>query len=204
MSFRASRGGSFIGPLYGHTVTFIVDSRRTNLALARSLLSNLGRNRIPCAVLDVDALYVSNSDYVFAPLSEEEAGIVEVLVPEPGSALEADVANLSGFGPAKALIIDSLNSLYHLLSTGGRSSRSMNLAFVVALLSRVARTEKRAVFFTMYQREKAMHFGRRRSISDLSDLTVSVGLRDNALALRCERSSLWPDRDRLFLSLEVD
>jgi hypothetical protein len=194
MSFSTRQGDPFMGPLYGRTTTFLVDSRRTNLALARTLVSSLTRNKVPCAVLDIDALYSSNSDYVFAPVSEDEARIAELLVPDPGAALEAGMADLLGTGPAKALIIDSLNSLYHLFSGGGRGSRNLNLGFAVALLSYIARTEKRAVLLTMYERERAARFGRRRSISDLSDLTVSVSMRGGELALRCERGSAWPGR----------
>jgi len=181
-------------PLYGRTTTFLVDSRQTNLALARVLLSNLTRKEVPCVVLDIDALYASNSDYIFASVSEGQASIAQIHVPDPGAALEGDVADLLGAGQAKALIIDSLNSLYHLLSGGGSGSKNMRLGFAVALLSYIARTEKRAVLLTMYERERSARLGRRRSISDLSDLTVSVSILEGELALTCVRGSAWPGR----------
>jgi len=191
VSGRVSQGDSFIDPLYGHTTTFLVDSRQTNLALARTLVSRLTRSEAQLAVLDIDALYSSDSEYIFAPVSEDEARATRIFVPNPGSALEADIAELLASGQARALIVDSLNSLYHLLSNGGRSPRNLSLAFAVALLSYIARIEKKAVFLTMYQREKMARFGRQRAISELSDLTVSASARGRILTLRCQRGSAW-------------
>ena len=70
----------------------------------------------------------------------------------------------------------------------------MGLAFAVALLSYVARSEGKTVIFTMYRRERAGWLGRRRSIADLSDLTVSASMEEGRLSLRCDRGSAWPGR----------
>jgi hypothetical protein len=192
MSFSARREDLFINPLSGHTTTFLVRERQTNLTFARSMLSILVRKRRPCAVLDIDALYSSNSDYVSGLLSEEEAHFIEIVVPRPGSDTTAEIADLLGSGPDRVLIIDSLNSLYHFLSTDGRSSKNRNLTFVLALFSSIARTERRTVFLTMYQREKSINLRREKPISHLSDFTVVVSTSNGALSLKCERGSVWP------------
>jgi hypothetical protein len=183
-----------MGPLYGHTTTFLVDTRGTNLALARTLVCHFARSNVPYTVLDIDALYSSGSDLIFGHIAEEEARTARLFVPQPGFALEAEIATLLGSDPERSLIVDSLNSLYHLLSGGGRGSRNMGLAFAVALLSYAARTEKRAVILTMYQREGGARFGNRKSISSLSDITVSASVQGHTLALKCERGSAWPGR----------
>lgn len=192
MSFNARREDLFINPLSGHTTTFLVKERQTNLTFTRNVLSVLVWKRCPCAILDIDALYSSNSDYVFGLLSEEETRSIEIVVPRPGSDTTAEIADLLGSNPDRALIIDSLNSLYHLLSTNGRSSKNRNLAFVLALLSFIARTERKAVFLTMYQREKSVNLRRERPISHLSDFTVVVSAEKGALSLKCERGLVWP------------
>ena len=192
MSFNTRRGDLFINPLSGYTTTFLVKERWTNLTFARSVLATLIWKRRPCTILDIDALYSSNSDYVFGLLSEEETRSIEIVVPRPGSDTMAEIADLLGSSPDRALIIDSLNSLYHLLSTNGHSSKNRNLAFVLALLSFVARTEKKAVFFTMYQRDKSINLRREKPISHLSDFTVVVSAKKGALSLKCERGSVWP------------
>jgi hypothetical protein len=192
MSFSARLEDLFIDPLFGYTTTFLVGERLTNLAFARSILSILAWKRRPCTVLDIDALYSSNSDYVFELLSEAEARSIEIVVPKPGSCTATEIADLLGSSPDRTLIIDSLNSLYHLLSTDGRSSKNRNLAFILSIFSSTARTENKAVFLTMYQREKSINLRREKSISHLSDFTVAVIAKRGALSLKCERGSPWP------------
>ncbi len=190
MSFSAQQSRSFVGPLLGHTATFMVDDRRTNLAFARSALFHLTRERHPCVILDIDALYSSNSDFIFAPLSETQLRAIQVVVPEPDSDVEAVIPALLA-SDSERIIVDSLNSLFHLLTTGGRSSRSRKLSFMMALLSYLTKVQKTAVLFTMYRRERAPYFGRSKNISDLSDMTVSTSLTGAALALKCERGLGW-------------
>lgn len=192
MSFSAQRSHSFIGPLLGQTTTLVVDGRRTNLAFARSALFHLAREQRSCVVLDIDALYSSNSDFIFAPLTDAQAQGTTIVIPEPDADVENAILAVFGSGSEKTIIIDSLNTLFHLLSTGGRSSRGRKLSFVMACLSYMAKVEKKAVLLTMYQREKASQFGRSRNISDLSDLTISTSLTDAVLSLKCERGFAWP------------
>lgn len=192
MSLSAQRSRSFVDPLLGRTATLVVDGRRTNLAFARSALFHLAREQRSCVVLDIDALYASNSDFIFTPLTDAQAQGTEVIVPGPDADMEDAILNVFGSGSEKMIIIDSLNTLFHLLSTGGRSSRGRKLSFAMACLSYVAKVEKKAVLFTMYQRERASQFGRSKNISDLSDLTISASLTGTTLALKCTRGSAWP------------
>jgi hypothetical protein len=195
MSFGVSQESPFIGPLRGHTVTLLVGGRSINLVLAKSLLSKLAGSGVPCTVLDIDALYSSNSDYIISHLTSEEASLIEFLVPDPDSDLEDDVGRLLSSGSDRVLIVDSLNSLYHLMSTGRHNAKNRSLAFVVALLSLVAKTEDRVVFLTMYRREKRNSFVRAKSISDLSDSAIAVSRKGQVLSLKCERGTAWPARD---------
>jgi hypothetical protein len=189
-------GSHFILQEYGHTITFVLEGKKTNLAFARAILYHLTRNGHQCTVLDIDALYSSNSDYVFAPLSERQAQAVEVLVPNPESDLESSIAALLASESSKTIIIDSLNSLYHLFSTGGSSLRGRKLAFVMACFSYISRTERRAVLITMYQRESTTRIGGGRQISGLSDHTISAELGGNALTLRYNRG--YPQSGGIF------
>jgi hypothetical protein len=194
MSFSGSHDDSFISPLRGHTSTFLVDDRNTNLALARSLFSIMARTGHLITVLDVDALYSSNSEYILSQLPAEGVRSTELLIPEPDSDLAEDIAAFLCSDPDRVLIIDSLNSVYHLLAYAGRGSRNRNLGFVMAMLSYTARIERRTILLTMYRRERPTRFGHVKSISDLSDLTVSVRMKGDSLALRCDRGNAWPGR----------
>jgi hypothetical protein len=181
VSLRAQKIYGF-DSLFGHTVTFLVDGRRTNLALAKSMLSHLVKRSQSCIVLDVDALYASNSDYIFGPLSDDDVQRIELLVPEAGSNLRDEIGQLLGIDAQRVLVIDSLNSVFHLLPAERHGSRNRGLAFVLSLLSYLARVEGRTTFLTMYQRGAGS--GGKNPISELSDLTINVTLTDGVLTLK--------------------
>ena len=61
------------------------------------------------------------------------------------------------------------------------------LAFVMALLSYLSRAEGRTIFVTMYQRNYKSEG--KKSISELSDDTVSVSFKDGILSLKGKLSS---------------
>jgi hypothetical protein len=86
-----------------------------------------------------------------------------------------------------------LNTLYHLFSKSGVSSRSRKLAFAVTSLSFLAGTSGKAVLFIMYKREKTIRTGGGKSISDLSDATVSVEVTGSELLMNCKRGTAWPE-----------
>ncbi len=144
-----------------------------------------------CAVLDLDALYSSNSDHIFGRLPAAAARSTIIHLPKPDSSVETELTKLFATD-SKVLIIDSLNSMHHLLSSDDARSRSRKLAFAIASLSYLARTDRKAVLFTMYRREKPVRTGAGRSITDLTDLTVSVAVNESEMSMECERGSAWP------------
>jgi hypothetical protein len=192
MSLGAQREHSFFGPLRGKTGTFLIGSRQANLSFAKSVASLAAMTASGCAVFDIDAFYSSNSDEILSALPPIAGRSIHVYVPEPGSSVETELPTLFR-AKSGVIIVDSLNTLYHLFSSSGVSSRSRKLAFAVASLSCFARTSGKAVLLTMYRREKTMRTGGGRSISDLSDTTVSVEATGSGLLMRCERGTAWPE-----------
>jgi hypothetical protein len=174
----------------GRTTTFILESRQANLEFARTIVALLAKADTPCAVFDLDAFYSSNADLVFKSLSEQVAHSTVVRVPRPGSNVEDEFAGLFDVRPP-VVIVDSLNSLFHLLSVDDGSSRSRKLNFAVAALSYLARTNAKAVVLSMYRREGIQGSGGGRSISNLSDTTASVEVKGPELKIRCERGYAW-------------
>jgi hypothetical protein len=174
----------------GRTTTFVLESRQANLEFARTIVALLAKAETPCAVFDLDAFYSSNADRIFKPLTGDVAHSTVIRVPEPGSEVEGELARLFEVRPP-VLIIDSLNSLYHLLSVEDGSARSRKLNFAVASLSYLARTNAKAVVLTMYRREGLQGSGSGRSISSLSDVTASVEVRGPELQVVCERGTAW-------------
>jgi hypothetical protein len=181
---------SFFGPLTGKTSTFLLESRQDNLAFARAIVGLMRASGGACTVMDLDAFYSSHADVVFAPTSVGDSSWT-LRVPPPGSDIEAEVSQL--FGASQSiLILDSLNTLYHLFSLDDGSSRGRRLGFVLASLSYLARTNSKSVILCMYRREGVGRPGTTRSISGLSDITASVEVRESELTVRADRGSVWP------------
>lgn len=190
MSFNGQRTQSFIAPLVGKTATFLLESRLANLEFARSLAGTAAKTGDRLAILDLDALYSSSAGVIFRRLPEEFLRSTKVRVPIPGSDTEKEFAGLLG-SEQSVLVVDSLNSLYHLISQDDGGSRTRKLTFAISILSHLARTNGKAAILTMYKREGLARSQNARSISSLSDITASVEARDGEIVARCERGNAW-------------
>ncbi len=187
MSFSGEQAQSFLSPLVGKTSTFILEDRRSNLAFARTVMSLLA----PCAIVDLDAFYSSNADRIFSGTAASAVRETIIRVPEPGVDVEGEFSALFET-QQKVVIIDSLNSLFHLISLEDGSPRSRKLTFAVASLSFFAKTNGKAVILSMYRREGFTRGSTSRSISALSDLTASVAAGREEVTVRTERGAAWP------------
>lgn len=188
MSFSEGGAQSFFRPLTGRSATFIVDRRQDNLDFARTIAGLAASERSGCTVLDLDALYSSNAAEVFSNLQRSKATL---RIPAPGADVDFAFSRLFS-APEKVIIIDSLNSLYHLLSMEDGRSRGRKFAFAVASLSYLAKTNAKVVMMTAYRRETFGRARTNRSISNLSDVTVSVMVSEGELTIRTERGAAWP------------
>ena len=190
MSFSGDGRGPLLAPLAGKTATFLVDGRQANVKLARTLAIATDQAGLSCVVFDLDALYSSNADRVFAGLAGH-ATHATMKVPAPGSDIEAGFSSIFR-AQQDVVVIDSLNTLYHLISMEDGSSRGRKLMFALASLSQLARANGATVILSMYRREGLTKSSRGRSISNLSDITASVELKGDGLEVRVERGSAWP------------
>jgi len=188
MSFSGDQARSFFAPLWGKAVTFVLDGREPNVKFCRTIMSLAGSSGEACAILDLDSLYSSNADIIFS--QSAGAGTSRILLPPPGSEIEMEFPKLFE-AEQRIIMIDSLNSLYHLLSQEDTTSRSRKLAFAVESLSYLARTNGKVAVLTMYRREGFTRQGRSRSISGLSDMTADVEVRGYELTVRSERGRAW-------------
>ena len=188
MSLGARGAQSFFAPFRGRTATFLLEDRLANLNFARSVISLLAQTPDAAEILDLDAFYASNADHIFKSLGSPAT--VTLTVPAPGADIEEELAAMFE-GDQRVVIVDSLNSLYHLLSQEDGSSRNRKLNFAIAALAYVARTDAKAVLLSMYRREGFTRWGTGRSISGLSDITASVDTRGQELLIRAERGPSW-------------
>lgn len=187
MSLGHAGEPSLLDRLIGKTCTLVVESRRTNLALARFLVSGASSG---CFVLDLDGLYSSNAERLLQGIPQSLLENVRIMLPEPGSNVESDLSTVIG-SSAKLVIIDSLNTLNHLLSVGGRSARGRKLTFFMEAIAVFARLNQTAVIFTMYARERTTSLPSGRALNTVSDAEVTAQTKEGKVRLICERGNLW-------------
>jgi hypothetical protein len=181
---------AFLRPLERKTITFMFDDRGTNIAFACALASILARSRATCEVFDLDALYASNADRIFGKLPSEATSRIKLRVPEPGADIEAEFSHLFT-SDCSHIIVDSLNSFYHLVSFEDGVYRGRKLSFAVAGLAYAAATRGGTAIMSMYRREGPPRTGTGASISGLADVTVGVRMVGRDLLLKTERGIAW-------------
>jgi len=188
MSYGVREARSFFTPLKGRTATFLLEDRLANLDFARSVIALLAQTPDEAEILDLDAFYASNSERIFRPLGPRT--FASLRVPEPGANIEGEFAAMFE-GTQGVVIVDSLNSFFHLISQDDGSSRSRKLSFAIEALTYLARTNAKAVILAMYRREGFTRWRTGRSISGLSDITASVYAKGGDLLIRTERGYGW-------------
>lgn len=191
MSFDDVRSGLFLEPLAGKTAAFRLDNRPSNLVFAFAILRLFAGTRFGCRVLDLDAFYSSNLAALTVGIPRERLANLEMALPEPGSDMDAVLADIFLGGDDKPLLIDSTNSLYQLLSTRNPRAASRKFTFFISALSNWARSNGRPAFASLYERRPATHRRPSRSLADSFDVSVSVAIKPHGLAFKCERGSAW-------------
>lgn len=189
MSLNEDRARSFLGPLEGKTATFQLGGREANLAFSRTTMHVLATARTPCVILDLDAFYSSNADHIFRRLPGDLASF-ELRVPAAGADIEAEFSSLFEAEP-RAIVVDSLNTLYHLFSREDGRSRGRKVLFALEALSQFARANGKPVVLTMYRREGLVKQGRGRTIATLSDIAASAKTDGHEIGIATEKGTAW-------------
>lgn len=193
MSFSRDEVPTFFDPLAGRTTTFLLDSRQAKLRFAQTISALVSSGGKGLAILDLDAFYSSHADKIFS-LDPRQGESTTIIVPKPGSDIEEQFSHLFD-AQQEVLVIDSLNSFFHLLSLDDWHARSRKVTFALEALSQFARSNSKIAILSMYRRERYAGTGTKRPISQLSDLTVSVTLRGDQAVFRVEKGLGWPGRE---------
>lgn len=191
MSLGDGRSMLFFEPLKGKTTAFRVDGRQSNLRFASTVLRLLAGARLGCRFLDLDAFYSSNLEALAAGVPLKSMAGFDMTLPEPGSEIEAELADLFLGGGDRPLLVDSANSLYQLLWARNPRAASREFNFFVSALSGWARSNGEPVIASIYERRPVAHRRPSRSLADVFDNSVSVSVGHEGLALKCERGGAW-------------
>ena len=142
-------------------------------------------------MLDLDAFFSSDIESVASGVPRARLKDVVMIVPQPGSDIEATLAEV--FTGNRSLVIDSTNTLYHLLAYQSPKPASRKLAFLVAALSKWAQANSRLVIANTYEREPPT---RRRagSFSAFFDAAISVSANTRGLEFMCRKGNPWQSK----------
>jgi hypothetical protein len=183
---------AFLTPLRSRSTVFILDDRATDLLFSRFLLGCLVRTRKEAIVADINAFYGSNAQRI-APESDALQNI-NLSLPPPGFAVEPWIVDfLIGAADPAVVILDDLNTLYHLLSFDGSKRAGNRVSFLIALTSFLARTRPQTIVSKVYARNRPIQNGRRgeRSLDRLGDLGVAVKYEASELTFTCKNGGVW-------------
>lgn len=179
---------AFLNPLRGKSSAFIVTNRGANATVARFTLHCLAVAKIRTIILDTSCFYAMNVRSLTHGLPNEFIdrttiiGIPEETTPE-------DVITDLLTTDAKAILIDDLNALNALLSSGQSKSAIHKLFVTIRVLSYNARMDNSLVFTTVYGTQRA-DGNSRRSLAASADLQISVESRPSHISFRCNNA--WP------------
>jgi hypothetical protein len=168
------------------------DDRRSNLAFARCLERLISETRSRGMVLDLDAFYASNSIEIFEGLGEDAKHAFLIVVPGIESSIEEEIIR-AVVRKSGVLIVDNLNTLFHLIALHDSSNRARKISFAIEVLSFAARANGFAVLLPMYRRDGVTRSTTNRFLSGFSDSLVSATVKEQELQLSCERGGFWKD-----------
>jgi hypothetical protein len=182
----------FLSPLQKKVTVFSVDGRAPHLRLVRFLISCICAANKTAVVLDTDAIYASNSRILANQLSETCLQSITLRIPARGPTKASLIASIFST-KYDALIVDDLNTLYHLLSTEDRSA-SRELTTVAKILSYFCRENRTMAFLTAYSANETFRKETgQRSLLRIGDLSISMSMGDSMLHFRCDHGVAWSD-----------
>jgi len=186
-SYRQAK--AFLSPLQNKATVFLVDGRESHLLLARFLLNCTCMADQRAVVLDTDAIFASNSKMLASQLNETCLKNIILRIPsrDPTKTSLAD----SIFSKYDVLIVDDLNTLYHLLSMNDYST-IRELTAITRILSYYCRENRKTAFLTVYSAGESLkkEIGQ-RSLFRMGDLSISTRTDDSTIRFKCDQGTAW-------------
>jgi len=185
---------AFLSPLRSRASIFVLGDREINLSFSRFLLECLDVSRCPGVVADMNAFYTSNAVRL---ATQSDFALENIVISLPPSKFDPEawaIDFLLGANETAAVILDDLNTLYHLLSWDGSRRTNNRVTFIVALASFLARSKQQIVVLKAYSRTRVSPSRRgTRSLERLGDLGISVTSRGKELLFKCVKGDGWKD-----------
>src|ERR1039458_4598840 len=157
---------AFLRPLMGRASVFIVPSRSRNSSVASFLLGCLAESRTSTVIFDTSSFYGANISALTQSLPKDFLQQSTLITPPDDLPLE-DSMTAALTIKTGAILIDDLNALHYLLSSGPRRSGTHRLFAFIRLLSYEARLNDLYVFGTVYKARSEEHTSELQSLRHL-------------------------------------
>jgi hypothetical protein len=184
------QANEFFAPLRQKSTIFIINGRETNISFARFLLGCICVTKKRVLILDMNAFYASNILLLNKKLTENCLGNTIITVPTDDSKLESWLIS-STFSKNDLLIIDNLNTVYHLMSINGRRFNIRRLYAITSILSYLAQTNEISIFLTVYRTTSERVKNTPRSLDQMGETSISVKIHDSTINFQCNTGRAW-------------
>jgi hypothetical protein len=184
---------AFLAPLRRRTSVFIIPGRRRNSMVGRFLLGCLAASRMPASIFDTSSFYGANIGTLTDSLPRDFLQQSTLTMPGEDNPVEDSLADVLSVR-SRAIIIDDLNALHHLLSADAQRGAIHTIFKLLGLLSYEARICNLSVFATVYKSERdSTEKVTKRSLSAAADLQIATDDRLGRLTFRCNEIGSWPN-----------
>jgi hypothetical protein len=185
---------AFLRPLRGRASVFTVPSRSRNSSVAGFLLGCLAESRTSTMIFDTSSFYGANITTLTQSLPKDFLQQSTLITPPDDLPLEDSMTGALTIKTG-AILIDDLNALHYLLSSGKGKSGTHRLFAFIRLLSYEARINDLYVFGTVYMAEgdSAADRATKRSLSAAADLQISTDAHSDHITFRCDEIKGWPN-----------
>jgi|SRR5208283_6095811 len=184
---------AFLSPLRGRSSAFSVANRRGNAAVAAFALGCLAGLKMRTVALDTSCFYGTNIELLTERLPKEFLERSTILTVAEDARPEVVLADLIAKNEAKAILIDDLNSLNTLMSSGHQKSSIHELFALIRMLSYNARINNVLVLTTVYKSQRA-DTNSRRSLVAAADLQIATETDSSYITFSCDSPSIWPNK----------
>jgi hypothetical protein len=186
---------AFLTPLRRRASVFISPTRTRNLEVVRFVLGCLAVSRTPRTLMfDTSSLYGQNAQELAGSLPKDFLQRSVLILPGEHRRIEDSMADILET-KADAILIDDLNSLHYLLSSGTLRSGARALFSFLRILSYDARINNTSVIGTVYRPERdfAVDRGTKRSLLAAADLQIRTDVERGRMTFRCNEIRSWPN-----------
>jgi len=181
---------AFLSPLRGRSSAFLVADRKANTAITAFALGCLAALRMRTVMLDTSCFYGTNMEVLAESLPREYLERTTTLTVAEDTGLENVLTQLMT-ERTKAVLIDDLNSLNALMSSGYQESSIHKMFVLIRMLSYGARMNNTLILATVYRSQRA-DTNSRRSLAAATDLQITTEAQPSGITFSCDAANTWP------------